>query len=277
MLNDRCILITGLVTTQSIAFATAAHAQQLGARVVLTALDRDRERALAAAAELPEPVEVLALDATQPAQFDRLQGELRERYGALDGALHAVAFAPREALAGDLLAASPEAVDLAFRTSVFSYAMLGRLLRELAPPNGGALVGLDFDAGGAWPVYNWMGVCKAALESTNRYLARDLGARGVRSNLVAAGPLATRAAGGIPGFDQLIEAWETTAPLAWDVADAGPVADTCCFLLSDLARAITGEVVHVDGGYHAMAAPLRSAVPREAAADAGGVLSATAS
>jgi enoyl-[acyl-carrier protein] reductase I len=135
------------------------------------------------------------------------------------------------------------------------------VLAQLAPPEGGSLVGLDFDAAGAWPVYNWMGVCKAALESVNRYLARDLGARGIRANLVAAGPLHTRAAGGIPAFERLLEAWETQAPMRWDARDPGPV----CFLLSDLGRAITGEILHVDGGYHAMAGALRAAAGVEVA------------
>ena len=119
---------------------------------------------------------------------------------------------------------------------------------------GGSLVGLDFDAGDrAWPIYNWMGVCKAALRSVSKYVARDLGAAGIRSNLVAAGPLSTRAALGIPNFSLLTEAWDTTSPLAWSSTDASPVADVVCFLLSDFARAITGELLHVDGGYHAMA------------------------
>lgn len=150
-------------------------------------------------------------------------------------------------------------MNLAFQTSAFSYASLGGVLADLAPESGGALVGLDFDAAGAWPVYNWMGVCKAALESVNRYVARDLGPRRIRANLVAAGPIHTRAAGGIAGFDQLLTAWETRAPMPWDPRDPGPVADTVCFLLSDLARAITGELLHVDAGYHAMAAALRPA------------------
>ena len=148
-------------------------------------------------------------------------------------------------------------MNLAFQTSVFSYASLARALCELAPEEGASLVGLDFDAAGAWPVYNWMGVCKAALESVNRYLARDLGARSIRANLVAAGPLHTRAAGGIPGFDSLLSAWERGAPISWDAGDPTPTADAVCFLLSDLARAVTGEILHVDGGYHAMAAALR--------------------
>jgi enoyl-[acyl-carrier protein] reductase I len=204
---------------------------------------------------------VLPVDLTAPDDVERLTAHVRARWGRLDGALHAVAFAPADALAGDFLSADAAGVELAFRTSAFSYAALGRVVAELAPPEGAALVGLDFDAAGAWPVYNWMGVCKAALESANRYLARDLGARDIRCNLVAAGPLRTRAASGIPGFGRLLEAWEAQAPMRWDPGDPGPTADAVCFLLSDLARAITGEVLHVDGGYHAMAGALRTPTP----------------
>lgn len=259
MLAGKRLLITGVVNEGSIAFATAARAQALGAEVLLTALDRDRALCEETATKLPQLPEVLALDATQPSDFDRLIEEIRVRWAGLDGALHAVAFAPRDALAGDFLAARPEGVNLAFQTSAFSYASLGRVVSELAPDHGAALVGLDFDAAGAWPVYNWMGVCKAALESVNRYLARDLGPRFIRANLVAAGPLHTRAAGGIPDFNRLTEAWESRAPMPWDTTDPSPVADATCFLLSDLARAISGEILHVDGGYHAMASNLRPA------------------
>ncbi|MFZ4518341.1 MAG: enoyl-ACP reductase FabI [Microthrixaceae bacterium] len=256
LLAGKRLLITGVVTTDSIAFHAAATAQRQGAEVLLTSFDRDRERTEEAAGKLPEDTEVLQLDVTAEADFDRIEAELRERWGRLDGTLHAVAFAPRDALAGGFLDAGLDAVQKAFATSTYSYAALARLLAALAPPGGGSIVGLDFDAGGAWPVYNWMGVCKTALQSVNRYVARDLGARRIRSNLVAAGPLHTRAAGGIPDFDLLTDAYERRAPLAWDPTDAAPVGDTVAFLFSDLSRAITGEVVHVDGGYNAMAADL---------------------
>ena len=258
MLADKRLLITGVVTTDSIAFATAARAQALGAEVILTALDRDRTLCQQAALELPATPDVLALDVTRPEDFDALADELRSRWEALDGALHAVAFAPQDALSGDFLAANPDGINLAFQTSAVSLAGLARVLVNLAPPHGASLVGLDFDAAGAWPVYNWMGVCKAALEAASRYLARDLGPRNIRANLIAAGPLHTRAAGGIPDFQRLLDAWEVQAPLTWNPADPNPVADAACFLLSDSARAITGEILHVDGGYHAMAAPLRA-------------------
>jgi enoyl ACP reductase len=257
LLSGKHLLVTGVVTTDSIAYLMAQRSIELGAEVVLTSFDRDRGRTLEAASELPGTVEVLDLDVTDAQHFDRLGRELDERWDHLDGALHAVALAPRAALAGDFLDADLEAVQRAFATSTYSYAALSRLLARAAPDGGGSIVGLDFDAAGAWPVYNWMGVCKAALESVNRYVARDLGPRGIRSNLVAAGPLHTRAAGGIPEFERLTAAWAERSPMPWDPSDAGPVADTVCFLLSDLGRGVTGEIVHVDGGYHAMAAGLR--------------------
>jgi len=257
VLEGRRLVITGLVTVESIAFASAAAALDFGAEVVLTAPARDLERARSAADALPGEHEVVELDITDPDQVVSVTESLRQQWGHVDGALHAIAFAPRPALAGDFLAASSEAVSTAFSISSHSYAVLAAMLRDLAPERGASLVGLDFDAAGAWPVYNWMGVCKAALESASRYVARDLGPMGIRSNLVAAGPLATRAAGGIPDFERLTDAWAARSPMDWDLHDASPVADAVCFLLSDLARGITGEILHVDGGYHAMAANLR--------------------
>ena len=256
MLDGQRILVTGVVNEESIAFAVARRALELGAEVVLTTFDRDRQLTEAASRLLPAPVDVLELDVTSPAHFDELGDQLLDRWGGLDGALHAVAFAPRAALAGSFLDADLESVQRAFATSTYSYAALARLLSRLAPATGASLVGLDFDAAGAWPVYNWMGVCKAALEAASRYVARDLGPAGIRSNLVAAGPLVTRAASGIPEFERLTGAWAERAPVAWNPADPGPVADAACFLLSDQARSVTGEILHVDGGYHAMAAPL---------------------
>lgn len=256
MLDDKVVLVTGVVNADSIAFGVARRALELGAEVVLTALERDLDQARTAAALLGLE-DVLAYDATCPDSADRLVAVLRERHGRLDAALHAIAFAPRAALSGAMTGVDPAGLEKAFRTSTVSYAEVARVLQQLAPPSGASLVGLDFDAGAAWSVYNWMGVCKAALEALNRYLARDLGRAGIRSNLVAAGPIHTRAAGGIPDFDQLLLAWEERAPLAWDPRDTAPTADAVCFLFSDMARAVTGEVVHVDGGYHAMAAPLR--------------------
>ena len=253
MLTGKRLLVTGVVTTDSIAWAVAERAQLHGAEVILTTHDRVQDLTVAAACALPRRPEILTLDATRRQDYQRLRSDLNGR--PLDGALHAIAFAPREALAGDFLAAGDEAIELAFRTSTTSYARLAELLAQTSVGRDSALVGLDFDADGrAWPVYNWMGVCKVALQATMRYVARDLGPRGVRANLVSAGPSLTRAASGIPDFQTLLDAY-AAAPLGWDAQDPGPVADTVCFLLSDMGRGVTGEVVHVDGGYHAMAAP----------------------
>jgi enoyl-[acyl-carrier protein] reductase I len=253
MLTGKRLLITGVVTTDSIAWAVAERAQLHNAEVILTTFDRVRELTETAAAALPRMPEILTLDASRSGDFSQLADALGDR--RLDGALHAIAFAPRAALAGDFLSADDDAIELAFRTSTTSYARLAGVVQQCAGPEGASLVGLDFDADGrAWPVYNWMGVCKVALQATMRYVARDLGPSGVRANLVAAGPLHTRAAGGIPDFQSLLDAYEA-APLGWDATDPGPVADAVCFLLSDMGRAISGEVLHVDGGYHALAAP----------------------
>ncbi len=257
MLAEKRLLITGIVNRESIAYATAERAQLAGAELLLTAFPRDRPMTEEAIAALPHKAEIIDADLTSKEDLDNLAERARASLGNIDGALHAIAFAPGDALGGDFLEASPEGVNLAFQTSAYSYASLARVLRDLAPPEGGSLVGLDFDAGGAWPVYNWMGVCKAALNSVSQYVARDLGQRKIRSNLIAAGPLNTRAAGGIPDFHKLLDAWKHGSPLAWDPDDPSPVADAACFLLSDHARAITGERIHVDGGYNAMAASLR--------------------
>lgn len=255
LLAGKQLLITGIASSDSIAYATACAAIGHGATIIATALHRDHERARQACDTLPTAVDLIAFDVTDPAAPADLTEEIKRRYGRLDGALHAIAFSPRDALTG-LFDVDASSVEVAFRTSVQSYVTLAGVLAECAPGDGGSLVGLDFDASRAWPTYNWMGVCKAALESANRYVARDLGPRRIRSNLVAAGPLRTRAASAIPGFDGLTRSWEEQAPLEWDPDDGAPVADAVCFLLSDLARAVTGEILHVDAGHHAVAAPL---------------------
>ena len=256
LLAGRRLLITGVVTRDSIAWEVARRAQEQGAEVVLTSFGRARRLTERAARALPVPAEVLELDVNDTDDLDAVADELRSRWGALDGVLHAIAYAPPDALGGGFLDTPPESAELAFRTSAYSLKALSVALLPLleGSDGGGAVVGLDFDATVAWPVYDWMGVAKAALESVNRYLARDLGPRGVRCNLVAAGPLETIAARGIPGFDGLRDQWQTQAPLGWNVEDAGPVADAVCFLLSPLSRAITGEILHVDGGFHAIGA-----------------------
>jgi len=257
LLDGKRLLITGVLTDDSIAYAVAERAQRAGAEVVLTGFGRGLRITERVARRLPEPPDVLELDVNEPAHVEAVATALDERWGTLDGVLHAVAFAPPEALGGRFLDTPADAAEEAFRTSAYSLKQLAAGLLGLLEraPGGGAVVGLDFDATRAWPAYDWMGVAKAALEAVNRYLARDLGTRRVRANLVAAGPLATMAARGIDGFDALAGAWQRQAPLGWDIHDATPVADACLFLLSDLARAVTGEVLHVDGGYHALGAP----------------------
>ncbi len=257
MLEGRRILITGVLNRHSIAFATAGRAQELGAEVILTGFGRTKRMTERSAAQLPRTAEVLELDVNSPEDPERVRTELDARWGALDGLLHAVAYAPPDALGGGFLETPPQSAATAFQTSAFSLKALAAALLPLlrSAPEGAGVVGLDFDAGVAWPSYDWMGVAKAALEAVSRYLARELGPHDVRVNLVSAGPVETLAAGGIPGFSALSELWSATAPLAWNPADPRPVADAACFLLSPLARKITGEILHVDGGFHAMGCP----------------------
>lgn len=254
LLAGKRLLITGVITKDSIAFHAAERAQREGATVLLTSFGRVRRLTERTAARLPEPVEVLELDVNSEEDLEALTGSLRERWGGVDGALHAIAFAPEDALGGRFMGTPAASAAEAFKTSAFSFKALAAALEPLLG-EGSSLVGMDFDASVAWPIYDWMGVAKAALESVTRYLARDLGPKGVRVNLVSAGPLGTVAARGIPGFQQLASLWEAQAPLGWDIRDAAPVADTICFLLSDYSRAISGEIVHVDGGFHAVGAP----------------------
>jgi len=258
ILEGKRLLVTGVATKDSIAFHAARQAQQLGADVVLSSFGRMRRLTERAAVRLPEPPDVLELDVNEPADLDALAAQLDSRWGRLDGVLHAIAFAPEDALGGNFMRTPPASAEAAFRTSAFSFKALAAALAPLLERSdtGGSVVGLDFDASVAWPIYDWMGVSKAALEAVSRYLARELGPRGVRVNLVAAGPLGTVAASGIPGFEQIAGRWSTQAPLGWDTNDPSPVAGAICFLFSDLARAITGEIVHVDGGFHAMGTPL---------------------
>jgi enoyl-[acyl-carrier protein] reductase I len=253
ILSGKRLLITGVITRDSIAFHAAEQAQREGAEVLLTSFGRVKRMTERAAQRLPKPVDVLELDVNRDEDLEALTSTLRERWGAIDGALHAIAFAPQDALGGKFLTAPADSAAQAFTTSAFSLKALAVALQPLME-RGGALVGLDFDATVAWPIYDWMGVAKAALESVNRYLARDLGPHGIRCNLVSAGPLGTVAAQGIPGFDTLADLWRRQAPLGWDVSDAVPVAQTVCWLLSDYSRAISGEIVHVDGGFHAVGA-----------------------
>ncbi len=254
ILAGKRLLITGVITKDSIAFHVAERAQREGASVLLTSFGRARRLTERAAQRLSEPVDVLELDVNDPEDLGALTGAIGDRWEGVDGALHAIAFAPQDALGGNFMATPASSAIAAFQTSAFSMKSLAVALEPLMS-KGGSIVGMDFDAAVAWPIYDWMGVAKAALESVSRYLARDLGPKGIRVNLVSAGPLGTVAARGIPGFERLAELWRTQAPLGWDIDDHGPVAGAVCFLLSDHARGITGEILHVDGGFHAVGAP----------------------
>jgi enoyl-[acyl-carrier protein] reductase I len=258
ILEGKRLLITGVITKDSIAYHAAEQAQKEGAEVVLSSFGRVRRMTERAAQRLPQPADVIELDVNKPEDLDALTESVRERWGGIDGALHAIAFAPQDALGGKFMTAPAESAGAAFQTSAYSFKALAAALQPLMS-RGSALVGMDFDATVAWPIYDWMGVAKAALESVSRYLARDLGPEGIRVNLVSAGPLGTVAAQGIPGFEQLAELWRQQAPLGWDVSDPVPVARTICWLLSDYSQGISGEIVHVDGGFHAVGAPTQAA------------------
>lgn len=253
LLEGKRILITGVLTDASLAFAVARLAQQEGAELVLTGAGRGLSLTTRTARKLPEPVEVLDLDVADAAHAVKVREQLEATWGRVDGALHAIGFAPQSCLGGDFLAAPWEDVAVAMQISAYSLKTIAEICVPLMS-EGGSLVGLDFDATVAWPAYDWMGVCKAAFESTARYLARDLGPRNVRVNLVAAGPIKTMAAKSIPGFAAFEDAWAPRAPLGWDVKDPEPVARACVALLSDWFPATTGEIIHVDGGYHAIGA-----------------------
>jgi len=257
LLKDKRLLITGVLTPQSIAFAVAQAAQEEGAEIVLTSFGKAMSLTEKSAKRLPTPADVLEMDATNDEHIEAVNRELTSRWGRLDGFLHAIAFAPQDALGGNFLHTPWASVQTAFQVSAFSLKGLAEGMLPLMRAAGrGAIVSLDFDASVAWPIYDWMGACKDGLESVTRYLARDLGPDHVRVNCVSAGPLRTIAAKGIPGFDVLAGAWGRRAPLGWDTGDPDPVARTVVFLLSDWARAITAEIVHVDGGFHAIGTEL---------------------
>jgi meromycolic acid enoyl-[acyl-carrier-protein] reductase len=262
LLDGKKLLVTGVLNDDSIAFGVAKLAQEQGAEIVLTSFARAMSLTRRTARRLsPEP-DVLELDVTNAEHLAALTADLTQRWGKVDGVLHAVAFAPGRALGGNFLNTEWDDVALTLHTSTYSLKALAMAtLPLMQAAGGGSVVGLDFDATQAWPAYDWMGVAKAALESTARYLARDLGQHGVRVNLVSAGPLRSVAARGIPGFDQMESAWAGRSPLGWDTRDTEPVAKACVALLSDWFPATTGEIVHVDGGFHAIAAPLPAPAP----------------
>ena len=253
LLDGKNIVITGVLTDASLAFGVAQLAQNEGASVVLTGAGRALSLTERVARKLPQPVAVFELDVTVPEHLDNVRAALAEKWGRVDGVLHAIGFAPEACLGDDFMAPTWTDVSVALHISAYSLKALADAFAPLMT-NGGSFVGLDFDNSVAWPAYNWMGVSKSALESISRYLAVALGARGIRSNLVAAGPVKTMAAKSIPGFKKFEDAWDDRAPLGWDVTDSSAVAKACVALLSDWFPATTGEIVHVDGGYHAVGA-----------------------
>jgi meromycolic acid enoyl-[acyl-carrier protein] reductase len=254
LLEGKRFLVTGVLTPQSIAFAFARVAQEQGAEIVLTGFGKAMALTEMTAKRLPSTPPVLELDVNDDAHLQAVTEDLTARWGSLDGFLHAIAYAPPDALGGRFLETPWESAATALRTSAFSLKAMAAALLPLMQERGGSIVSLDFDATAAWPIYDWMGVSKAALESVTRYLARYLGPHKIRVNSVSAGPLRTTAAKGIPGFKGLADAWAERAPLGWDTSDPAPVARTIGFLLSDWSAGITGEIIHVDGGYHAMGA-----------------------
>ncbi len=251
LLEGKRLLITGVLTDSSIAFSVARLAQEQGATVVLTGFGRSLSLTNRIARRLPVGAPVVELDVTSEEHLEQLPKLVREHVDGLDGVLHAIGFAPADCLGQGLLDTPWESVATAVQVSTWSYAALARASLSLMP-RGSSYVGLDFDARVAWPGYDWMGVAKAGLESANRYLARDLGPHGIRSNLVSAGPLKTMAAKAIPGFSDFEDAWASRAPLGWDVTDAEPVAQATVALMSDWFPATTGQIVYVDGGFSAI-------------------------
>lgn len=267
ILAGKTVLVTGVFTESSIAFATAKVAQEQGATVVLTGFGRSMRITQLIAGRLPEPAKVLELDVTDEEHIASLPERLRaEGVDALHGVVHAVGFAPQSTFGAGFLTAPWEDVATALQVSTYSLQSLTRATLPLLQP-GSCILGLDFDATVAWPVYGWMGVAKAGLESAARYLAQQLGPQGIRVNLVSAGPLRTTAATHIPAFADIEAVWHDRAPLGWDTSDTDAVGRTCVAMLSDLFSATTGEIVHVDGGVHAVGAARPVVVPADDSAD----------
>jgi enoyl-[acyl-carrier protein] reductase I len=261
LLDGKKLLITGVLTDDSIAFAVARVAQENGAEILLTNVGKGVRLTERVARKLPATPDVLQMDVNSPDDIAAVASNVMDRWGRLDGVLHSIGFAPQDALGGNFLTAPWESVAVAFQTSAYSLKALSAGLLEplkIAGADGGAaVVSLTFDGRYAWPIYDWMGVSKAGLEAVTRYLARDLGEHNIRVNTVSAGPIRTMAGKSIPGFDAIAGVWAQRAPLDWSLRDATPVGQMCCFLLSDWASMTTGEMIHVDGGYHALGADFK--------------------
>ncbi|HZL81151.1 MAG TPA: enoyl-ACP reductase FabI [Demequina sp.] len=251
ILEGKNILVTGVLTEGSIAFDVARLSQEQGAKVVLTGVGRTLKVTEAMGRRLPVEAKVVELDVTNPDHLAALPDAVREHVPHLDGVVHSIGFAPQTVMGGNFMTGQWEDVSTAIHISAYSLKALAEATVPLMP-NGGSIVGLTFDGRFAWPVYDWMGVAKSAFEAISRYLARDLGPQGIRCNLVSAGPLKTTAAKHVPGFDQMESKWSERSPLGWDSEDTEPAAKAVTALLSDWFPATTGEMVHVDGGVHAM-------------------------
>ena len=253
LLDGKKIVVTGVLTDASLAFGVAKLARQEGAEIVLTGAGRALSLTQRTARKLGNDIDVYELDVTVPEHGVAVREALAEKWGHVDGVVHSIGFAPAVCLGDDFLAAQWDDVAVAMHISAYSLKALADAFLPLMS-EGGSFVGFDFDNRQAWPAYNWMGVAKSALQSVSRYLAKEVGPKGIRSNLVAAGPIKTMAAKSIPGFAVFEDSWDDRAPLGWDVTDSEPVAKACIALLSDWFPATTGEIIHVDGGYHAMGA-----------------------
>ena len=258
LLEGKKLLITGVLTDDSIAFAVARVAQEEGAEILLTGVGRGMSLTQRVAKRLPTTPDVLEMDVNDPAAVETVRASVMDRCGHLDGLVHAIAFAPSDALGGNFMNTPWESVATAFQTSAYSLKALSvGMLEPMKAAGAASVVSLDFDGRYAWPIYDWMGVSKAGLESVTRYLARDLGEFAIRVNTVSAGPIRTMAGKSIPGFDQIADKWLNRAPLGWSFTDATPVGQMVCFLLSDWAPMTSGELIHVDGGYHAMGTDIK--------------------
>jgi enoyl-[acyl-carrier protein] reductase I len=253
LLDGKKLLITGILTDDSMAFAVAKVAQESGAEILLTSVGRAMSITQRVAKKLDPVPDVMDMDVNSDEQIAAVADEVTKRWGRLDGALHSIGFMPQDALGGNFLNTPWESVATGFQTSAFSLkALAAGMLEPMKAAGSASVVSLTFDGRFAWPIYDWMGVAKAGLEATTRYLARDLGPHGIRVNTVSAGPIRTMAGKNIPGSDQIAGAWENRAPLGWSMTDATPVGRMVCFLLSDWSTMTSGEMIHVDGGYHAM-------------------------
>lgn len=253
LLDGKKIVVTGVLTDASLAFGVAKLARQEGAEIVLTGAGRALSLTQRTARKIGDDIDVYELDVTVPEHGVAVREALAEKWGHIDGVVHSIGFAPEVCLGDDFLAAQWDDVAVAIHISAYSFKALADAFLPLMGA-GGSFVGFDFDNQQAWPAYNWMGVAKSALQSVSRYLAKEVGPKGIRSNLVAAGPIKTMAAKSIPGFAIFEDSWSDRAPLGWDVTNSDPVARAAIALLSDWFPATTGEIIHVDGGYHAMGA-----------------------